>query len=225
MEARRNLALSENMTVDGVIDFDEGWFSPPGADSGLDTSDLEDVLRERRPVLRHHRLARVDDLPVELDAGGVQDAAGRVRQLRPDAVAGDEGHAVGHAAIVSARPPEARPTSNFYAISPGYFATMQIPMLRGRDFTDADRGDQPRVTIVSRQLAMKIFNTLDVVGKRIRISQGPSRDYGEIVGVVDDVRQYGLEDSPTLQTYEPSPQHAYFGGLRLLIDGPRRGGR
>ena len=46
MEARRNLALSENMTVDGVIDFDEGWFSPPGADSGLDTSDLEDVLRE-----------------------------------------------------------------------------------------------------------------------------------------------------------------------------------
>ena len=46
MEARRNLALSENMTVDGVIDFDEGWFSPPGADSGLDTSDLEEVLRE-----------------------------------------------------------------------------------------------------------------------------------------------------------------------------------
>ncbi|HET9372392.1 MAG TPA: ABC transporter permease [Vicinamibacterales bacterium] len=113
--------------------------------------------------------------------------------------------------------PEARPTSNFYAISPGYFATMQIPVLRGRDFTDADRRDQPRVTIVSRQLAMKVFNTLDVVGKRIRISQGPSRDYGEIVGVVDDVRQYGLEESPTLQTYEPSQQHAYFGVLRLLI--------
>ena len=46
MEGRRNLALSENMTADGVIDFDAGWFSPPGADSGLDTSDLEAVLRE-----------------------------------------------------------------------------------------------------------------------------------------------------------------------------------
>ena len=46
MEGRRNLALSENMSVDGVIDLDEGWFSPPGADSGLDTSDLEGVLRE-----------------------------------------------------------------------------------------------------------------------------------------------------------------------------------
>ncbi len=46
MEGRRNLALSENMTADGVIDFDAGWFSPPGADSGLDTSDLEAVLGE-----------------------------------------------------------------------------------------------------------------------------------------------------------------------------------
>jgi dihydrofolate reductase len=38
--------VSENMTVDGVIDLEEGWFSPPGADSGRDTSDMEAALRE-----------------------------------------------------------------------------------------------------------------------------------------------------------------------------------
>ena len=47
------------------------------------------------------RLARVDDLPLELDAGRVEDAAGRLRQLRTDAVAGDQGDSVGHAAILA----------------------------------------------------------------------------------------------------------------------------
>ena len=63
---------------------------------------LEDVRREGRPVLGHDRLAGVDDLPIEGDAGRVQDAAGCLRQLRTDAVAGDEGHTVGHGPIVAA---------------------------------------------------------------------------------------------------------------------------
>ena len=58
---------------------------------------LEDVLRERRAVLRDDGLAGVDDLPLERDAGRVEDAAGRLRQLRSDAVAGDQGDAMGHA--------------------------------------------------------------------------------------------------------------------------------
>jgi dihydrofolate reductase len=47
MRGRRKLVVSENMTVDGVIDLDESWFSPPGAESGADTSDLEAVLRDQ----------------------------------------------------------------------------------------------------------------------------------------------------------------------------------
>ena len=64
---------------------------------------LEDVFRERRPVLGHDGLAGVDDLPFERDARGVEDAAGRLRQLRADAVAGDEGDSVGHARDCSER--------------------------------------------------------------------------------------------------------------------------
>ena len=51
---------------------------------------------EGRAVGRDHRLAGVHDLPLEVDARGVEDAAGRLRQLRADPVAGDEGDSMGH---------------------------------------------------------------------------------------------------------------------------------
>ena len=57
---------------------------------------------QRRAVLGHDGLAGVDDLPFERDAGRVEDAAGRLRQLRTDAVAGDQGDTVGHGPIVAA---------------------------------------------------------------------------------------------------------------------------
>ncbi len=64
---------------------------------------LEDMLRERRSVLGDDGFAGVDRLPLELDAGRIEDAAGCLRQLRPDAVAGDQGDSVGHAAILARR--------------------------------------------------------------------------------------------------------------------------
>ena len=64
---------------------------------------LEHVLRERGAVLGHDGLARVLDLPLEGDARRIEDAPGGLRQLRPDAVAGDQGDAVGHAGILPAR--------------------------------------------------------------------------------------------------------------------------
>ena len=69
---------------------------------------LEDVLRERRPVLGHDGLAGVLDLPLERHARGVEDAPGGLRQLGPDAVAGDQGDRVGHGGNSSpGRPPGA----------------------------------------------------------------------------------------------------------------------
>ena len=57
------------------------------------------------PYCRDDGLAGVDGLPIELDTGGVEDAASRLRQLRSDAVAGDQGHTVGHGSIVAALTP------------------------------------------------------------------------------------------------------------------------
>ncbi len=72
---------------------------------------LEDVVRQRRAVLRHDGLAGVDDLPVETHTGRVEDASRSLRQLRTDAVAGDEGDSVGHGPIVSGPPAAAWPAA------------------------------------------------------------------------------------------------------------------
>ena len=64
--------------------------------------DSSTCVRQRRAVLGHDAFAGVLDLPVEGDARGVEDAAGGLRQLGTDAVAGDEGDSVGHTGIVAA---------------------------------------------------------------------------------------------------------------------------
>jgi predicted permease len=113
--------------------------------------------------------------------------------------------------------PGEQPSSNFYAVSSGYFSTMGIPFIRGRDFADGDRADGPRVAIVSQGFASRIFPGRDALGQRFRVSQGPREDFAEVVGIVGDVRHYGLDQDVTLQVYEPARQHPYFSGSQLLL--------
>jgi putative ABC transport system permease protein len=77
-------------------------------------------------------------------------------------------------------------------VSPGYFATMGVRMLRGRDFTRSDRGNAPAVVIVSEMVARRIWPDADAVGKRISMSDHPGpNDWLTVVGVVKDVVQDG----------------------------------
>ena len=84
-------------------------------------------------------------------------------------------------------------------ITPHYFAAMGIPIVSGRDFTDADRTGSQRVAIVSRSLADKYFPGQDAVGKRLRGDE----NWRTIVGVAANVRQYNLEAAPPMQVYSP----------------------
>jgi len=108
------------------------------------------------------------------------------------------------------------PSANFYAVTPGYFETMGVRLLRGRAFTPADDANAARVAIVSEALAMRVFGRPDVLGRLVRVSQGPNRDFAEIVGVVDDVRHYGLDGTMGIQIYEPARQHPYFSTRHLV---------
>ena len=65
--------------------------------------EFEDVVGQWRAVLGDGGFPGLDCLPFEADTGCVEDATGRLRQLRPDAVAGDQGHALGHEAILATR--------------------------------------------------------------------------------------------------------------------------
>jgi putative ABC transport system permease protein len=102
----------------------------------------------------------------------------------------------GHDPSASA-PPRAR----FVGASPDYFTVVGVPVLAGRAFDERDRPPQPGVVIVSQALARRHFGRADAVGQRLSGDGG--RTWREIVGVVGDVRQAGLEQEPPDMIYLP----------------------
>lgn len=85
-------------------------------------------------------------------------------------------------------------------VSPGYFSALRIPILRGRDFTDADMETEKPVLLVNRALARTLWGDADPVGRGL-IFGGKQRL--EVIGVVGDVRQEGLGQSPFATMYVP----------------------
>jgi putative ABC transport system permease protein len=112
-------------------------------------------------------------------------------------------------------PPGEDVSTNYYAVSPDYFKAMGIPLLRGRLFTELDRKDAPRVAVINETMAKKFFPDEDPIGKHINVTNGPER-FREIVGIVSDVKQYGLDQPTTAQTYEPYLQTP-FSGMTLIV--------
>ncbi len=87
------------------------------------------------------------------------------------------------------------PSADFFAISDGYFKTMEIPMLKGREFNERDASQAPGVIIVNQAFARKFFPNEDPVGKRIKPGISTTDEdpvMREIVGVVADVRNRNL---------------------------------
>jgi putative ABC transport system permease protein len=119
---------------------------------------------------------------------------------------------------IQGRPPAAPgedKSTNYYAVTPDYFRAMGIRLVRGRVFTDQDRKDSPRVAIINEEMAKRYFPDEDPIGKGINVTNGPET-FREIVGVVSDVKQYGLAQPSTLQTYEPFLQNP-FSGMTLVV--------
>jgi putative ABC transport system permease protein len=90
-------------------------------------------------------------------------------------------------------------------VTPGFFHTLHIPLLQGRDFTLADTKGSTRVAIINRTMARRFWPNQDPVGKRFSL-HSPSHGYGHanwmtVVGVVGDVREFGLERPPIPEAY------------------------
>jgi putative ABC transport system permease protein len=111
------------------------------------------------------------------------------------------------------------PNMNFYAISDDYFKAMGIPVIRGRVFDRRDTATSQNVVIISKTTADRYFGGVDPIGRRITaIHQGPaSKGAAEIIGVVGDIKQYGLDATTTLQMYQPQRQHGYFSSFTLVV--------
>ncbi len=98
--------------------------------------------------------------------------------------------------------PDALPGAAFIAASPDYFRAMQIPLLSGRLFTQGDL-NTPRV-IVNQTLARRFWPNRNPVGEKfITGPWGPNPSWSTIVGVVANVKQFGLDSEPTFDIYFP----------------------
>ncbi|NOT63529.1 MAG: ABC transporter permease [Acidobacteria bacterium] len=90
---------------------------------------------------------------------------------------------------------------DFRRATPGYFATMGIPQVRGRLFSLDDLRAQNSVVVINEQLAQRYWPNEDAVGKRIQFTGGPNAAWSTIVGVVGNVRHLGLETEPRPEVY------------------------
>jgi hypothetical protein len=99
-----------------------------------------------------------------------------------------------------------------FATAPGFFQTMGIPVLQGRDFSDSDHASSERVVIINEAFARRYFANENPLSKRLR--PNPRGEWMTVVGVVGNVRRSSLDDRVRSEFYRPYRQsvgHASFG--------------
>jgi putative ABC transport system permease protein len=100
-------------------------------------------------------------------------------------------------------------------VTPRYFETMGIPVQRGRAFTEADRGDQAQVTIVSQSFARRFWPNGDAIGKRIGYPY--ESPWLTVVGIVPDTKQDSLRDTTSMSMYVPWGQRTRMSGSEMWV--------
>jgi putative ABC transport system permease protein len=96
-------------------------------------------------------------------------------------------------------------------VSPDYFRALETPLIKGRLFSNADTVDAPPVIILNQTFAKKFWPNQDALGKRITFDNPKkTAKWITIVGVVGDIRHFGLEIDPKPEMYVPFAQEPYF---------------
>jgi putative ABC transport system permease protein len=98
------------------------------------------------------------------------------------------------------------PQAIYFNTSQNYFATMGIPLLRGRDFSDSDNSSAPPVAIINQTMAQRFWPDQNAIGKRLTLVR--QKSVVEIVGVVGDIERYGLGENVQPEIYFPYTQQA-----------------
>jgi predicted permease len=116
---------------------------------------------------------------------------------------------------------EEDPRARFRTVSPGFFASLGVPIIAGRDFNESDRRSSEPVVIVSQSVAQRMFPSQDAVNRRllwtdpvmkfIDVSTAPRR----IVGIAADVDDENVVPGPAMSVYHPFEQE--IGGGRLFV--------
>ncbi len=100
-------------------------------------------------------------------------------------------------------------------ITPNYFTALGLPLVRGRSIAASDGPDAPKVAVISRGLANKLWPGVDPIGHRI---SNNGKVWREVVGVAEDMRANGLKSEPPLVLYMPTTD-AENGGYSYVVRG------
>jgi predicted permease len=113
---------------------------------------------------------------------------------------------------------ELLPQADFRTASTDYFETVRQPLVRGRTFNDGDKDKAPLVAVINQSTARHRWGDDDPIGRRISFDRG--QNWLTVVGIVGDVRQYGLDKDPADEIYVPLAQGGFGGNLlvRTALD-------
>lgn len=116
--------------------------------------------------------------------------------------------------------------ANFRSVSPGFFSTLGIPVLEGRDFRETDKNGSDRVVIVSKSVVDRLFPGQEAIGRTMHWTDGVlkfigiSYDTRQIVGVVPDFDDENIIPNPSMTVYQPVDQEGWGGRLFVRADNP-----
>ncbi len=156
-------------------------------------------------------LARVESVPGVVSAATILHLPTSGRSWKADAAV--EGRVAG--------PGEALPRTAWQSVSPGYFATAGVAVVRGRAFAASDGPHAPRVAAVNTAFASALFPGEDPVGRRVRLGRATQEEWAEIVAVVASVHHDALDLAPGPEVYVPFAQRVVVANsliVRTAVD-------
>lgn len=112
--------------------------------------------------------------------------------------------------------PNRKPSADYHLATPDYFRSMQIPLLRGRVFSDADQANSEQVAIVNATLVQRYLRGEDPLGRRLNVASPDRPEWWTVVGVVGDVKAFGPDQAAHADIYFPVDQ-AWFPGVAFVM--------
>ena len=173
---------------------------------GFNLSVPSDLPLETRPRFYAHAIEQVQTIP------GVEDA-GLISFLPPEL---RSGVFMGFSIDGIPAPPERRRVVNTLVASGSYFTTVGIPIVRGRGFSASDRAGTNPVILVNEAAARQFFGAVDAIGRRVGTGFDGLKPVREIVGIVANVHDRGLQAAPVPTVYVPFEQFSLpYGAIAL----------
>ncbi len=106
-----------------------------------------------------------------------------------------------------ALPPEQQIEATLDSVSPNYFKTLSVPLIRGRFFDDHDGASSVPVVLINETMARRFWPNEDAVGKRFTFGDpGPNTEWLTVVGIVGDMRRQGMDKAARCETFLPLAQ-------------------